>query len=64
MSLWALVIVIAILGVIVYFVQKAPQIASPFKWLIYILAVGTALYLVLDATGILNEIRGIKVPHV
>jgi len=63
MSLIALIVILIVLGVILYFVQRSP-INNTIKYIIYAVIIFTACYLVLDATGVLGEVRGVKVPHV
>ncbi len=59
-----LVFVIAFLGLIAWFVwAKGTMIPSFFKWLIYVVCAVVALFLVLQAFGILGEIRGVQVPR-
>ena len=64
MSLLTLVIVLVIMGVIAYFVQTASKLNATFKWIILAVLVIVALLMVLSAFGILDDIKGVKVPKV
>jgi len=64
MSLLTLVVVLVIMGVIAWFVQTSGHLNSTFKWIIMVVLIVVALLLVLSAFGILEDIKGVKVPKV
>lgn len=62
-SVISLVVILIVLGAIAWFVSSLVKIPSWFKWLIYVVLGGVALFLVLDAFGILSEVRSVQVPR-
>lgn len=64
MSVIALIFILAFLGVAAYFVNTASKITPTFKWLINAVIIVVAVFLILMAFGVWDEIRGMKVPRV
>jgi type III secretory pathway component EscS len=64
MSLLALVVVIALIGLVVGLVQRAPWIDGTFKTLTWWVGVVAAVFAILVAFGVLDLIQSIQVPRV
>ena len=64
MSLLSLILIIVLLGVLVYFINRFVPMDSRFKGLVVIVAVVVAALLVLQAFGILDALSGVRVPRV
>lgn len=64
MSLLVLLLVICLVGLAVYLIHKATWIAQPFKTIAMVVGVAVVLWFVLDAFGVIDLIRGVKVPRV
>lgn len=62
MSVLALVLILAFLGLVAYFVNRSP-INDTFKWIIQAVLVVVAVLLVLMAFGVWDSVRDIKVPR-
>ena len=64
MALLSVLVTLAVVGVCMFGVSRAPFIAQPYKTAIYWVAgVCTALWL-LSITGVIGNINNIQVPHV
>jgi fumarate reductase subunit C len=65
MSLLALILILVCLGALLWAINTyCTFIAPPIKTLITIVIVIVALLLVADAFGLLDAIRGVRVPRV
>lgn len=64
MSLLALFIIIVVIGVIVYVIQKYAPLDPIFKNIILWLGVGVVVLLLLNAFGVIDAIRGVQVPRI
>lgn len=62
MSVLTLVLILVVLGIVAYFVNKNANINATFKWLINAVLIVVAVLLVLSAFGVWQEVRDIKVP--
>ena len=63
MSFLALVIVIALIGLVVGLAQRAPWIDPTFKQIIWWVGVVAVVVIVLMAFGVLDMISTVRVPH-
>ena len=63
MSLLALVVVIALIGLIVGLVQRTPWIADTFKAMTWWVGVIAAIFAILVAFGVFDLIQTIRVPR-
>jgi hypothetical protein len=64
MPAYLLIIIILLCALAYYFVQKSPKVPQPFKFVILCILVCIVVYYLLVATGLLDTMKGIKVPHV
>lgn len=64
MSLVVLIIVLVFIGVALFFLRRAAWIDGTIKTIIYVVLVAFAIFLVLQAFGVLDKIRGVNVPKV
>jgi hypothetical protein len=62
MSIIALLVILALLGLAAWVVNYKLPIAQPFKLIINVVLIVIAVWLCLDAFGIMDQIRGAKVP--
>jgi hypothetical protein len=62
MSILTLLVILIILGVVGWFVNYKLPISATFKLIISVVLIIIAIWLCLDAFGILNQVRGVKVP--
>ena len=63
MSVLTLILILAFLGLVAYFVNRSP-INATFKWIIQAVLVVVAVILVLVAFGVWDEVKNIRVPKV
>lgn len=63
MSILALIIILVAIGVGLYFIQKAPIVAW-MKTLITVVLVIIAILIVLQAFGVLDQVKSAQVPRV
>ena len=64
MDLLTLVVVVLVAGVIVYVIHKAPWINPTYKMIASGLILLTIVLLVLNAFGIIDALRGVRIPKV
>lgn len=64
MSLLTLLLVILCAGVLVYCINRWIPMSQPFKSLLVIVAVVVVGLLVLNAFGVIDALRGVRVPRV
>lgn len=64
MSIVILVLIIAALGIAAYLMRKVTIIDAPFRLIIQIILIVIAILVALHAFGILDAIRGAKVPRI
>jgi len=62
MSVIALVVILVVLGVVAWLVNKAPMGAT-MKTIVNVVLVVVALLLVLSAFGVWDQVRSLKVPR-
>lgn len=62
MSVLTLVLILVFLGAVAYFANASGKLTPTFKWLINAVLIIVAVFLILSAFGVLDEIRGVKVP--
>lgn len=62
MSVLTLILILVVLGIVGYFVNKSGAINATFKWLINAVLIVVAVLLVLVAFGVWQEVRDVKVP--
>lgn len=60
MSLLVLVVVLAIVGVLLYYIRAAPKIDPTIKTIIFVVVVISVVIFVLSYFGIWDEIRNFK----
>jgi len=64
MSLVALILILLLIAGIYWLVNYKIPTPSPFKWIINFVLIVVAVLLVLSAFGVLDELRGIRVPKI
>lgn len=64
MSLVSLIVIIAVIGLFVWLITAYVPMPQPFKTAILIVALLVVVLLILSAFGILDDLRGVRVPHV
>lgn len=62
MSVIALLVILIILGVVLYFVQGSDKINATIKKILWVVIIAIAILLVLWAFGIWDEVRNVRVP--
>lgn len=63
MSLVLLIVVLVVIGIALYYLNQWP-LDGTIKWLIRAVLIIAALFLILQAFGVLDAIRGVKVPRI
>lgn len=64
MSLLALLLVIALIGLVTWAIVTLIPMPAPFPRIIIVVAVIVVILIVLNAFGVMDEIRGVRVPHI
>ena len=64
MSVIGLIVILLFLGAVLWFVNSRGQIGGSLLLIINLVVVVIALILVLQAFGIWDELRGLKVPKI
>lgn len=64
MSLYDLIILLIVLGLVAFLIQRFAPIEARFKSIIVWLLVIVAVFIVLNATGACAVIKSMAVPHV
>lgn len=62
MSIFAVVLIIAVIGVLLYLVNRIPM-AAPFKVLINVIVVFAAVLWLLSLIGVLGPLEAVRVPR-
>ncbi len=64
MSLLTLFFIIVVVGVVVYLIRRFAPMDQAFKDAVLWVGIGVVVFVVLEAFGILDAVRGVRVPHV
>jgi hypothetical protein len=64
MSLLTLLVIIVCVGIVMWAIQKASFISPPIKQIALIVCVVVVGLLVLNTFGVIDALRGVKVPQV
>lgn len=63
MSLLVLLLILAAMGVAAYFINASQKINSTFKWFMNLVLIVVAALLILEAFGVWDQVKSVKVPR-
>lgn len=64
MSLLVLLLILGAMGVAAYFINASAKVNPTFKWLMNLVLIVVAALLVLEAFGVWDQVKSIRVPKI